>query len=139
MPKPPTRRAAALKATIDGLTAVDTEGSQPPQRDRGSRIMYLENKSGALDGEGRIGRVTHSKTKRSIYYQGRRFQSLNGQGFKANYFDVESGESYWISGPKRNGRDRLYGGASVPIDEDVREEYWMTIRKQPERVDEKCT
>ncbi len=101
--------------------------------------MYVESKSGELNGEGRIGRITRSKTGRSIYYAGRRFQSLNGQGFKANYFDVESGESYWISGPKRNGCDRLYGGSKVPIDEAARLEYWTTIRKQPARADKKFT
>jgi hypothetical protein len=36
---------------------------------------------------------------------------------------VDSGEDYWISGPKRDGDDRLYGSRNpVEIDEDVREE-----------------
>jgi hypothetical protein len=54
-------------------------------------------------------------------------------GYKANYYDVETGERYWVSGPKRNGQDRLYGGL-VEIDEDVREEYWTEIRREPERT-----
>jgi hypothetical protein len=42
---------------------------------------------------------------------------------------VETGEDYWISGPKRRGGDALYGGsAPIEIDEDVREEYWRDIR-----------
>jgi hypothetical protein len=46
------------------------------------------------------------------------------------------GEDYWISGCKRDGRDRLYGERlPVPIDEDVREEYWTQIRKLPEKGD----
>jgi hypothetical protein len=96
-----------------------------------SRIMFIEKKSGALTGPARIGRVTFSKTGRTIYYQGRKFQSLKGAGFKANYFDVESGETYWISGPKKNGCDFLYGGGGAEIDEDCREEYWTKIRKSP--------
>jgi len=96
------------------------------------RIMYIENKSEGLSGPARIGRVTFSKSGKSIYYRGRRFQTLAGQGFKANYFDYESREEYWISGCKRSGRDRLYPG-TIEIDEDVREEYWCEIRNQPEK------
>jgi len=93
--------------------------------------MYIEDKSNGLSGPGRIGRVTFSKTGKSVYYAGRTFQSLKGQGFKANYFDVETGEEFWISGCKKHGGDRLYGGV-IEIDEDVREEYWMSIRGMPE-------
>jgi hypothetical protein len=104
-----------------------------------TRIMYVEDKSGGLIGPARIGRVTFSKTGRTIYYRGRSFQSLKGLGFKANYYDLETGEHFWISGPKRNGGDTLYGsGAPIEIDEDVREEYWRDIRRQPERVREKA-
>ena len=95
--------------------------------------MYIERKAGGLTGEGRIGRVTFSKTGATLYYQGLRFQSLKGAGFKANYYELASGESYWISGPKKNGGDTLYGTGRVQIDEDVREEYWRDIRKQPDR------
>ncbi len=92
--------------------------------------MYIEDKSGGLNGPARIGRVTFSKSGRSIQYQGRTFQSLGGTGFKANYFDVESGAQFWISGPRKDGRDRLYGTSSVPVevDADVSEEYWAKVR-----------
>jgi hypothetical protein len=99
-----------------------------------SRIMYLESKASGLSGPARIGRVTFSKTGRTIYYRGREFRSLKGHGFKANYFDVANGERYWISGPRRDGADRLYGErVPVEIDEDVRQEYWTTIRNEPDR------
>jgi hypothetical protein len=94
------------------------------------RIMYIEDKSGGLSGPGRIGRVHFSKTGKSVYYAGRTFQSLKGRGFKANYFDVETGDEFWISGCKKRGGDQLYGGV-VEIDEDVREEYWTSIRGMP--------
>jgi hypothetical protein len=98
-----------------------------------SRIMYLENKSDSLSGPARIGRVTFSKTSRTLYYGGRSFRSLKGRGFKSNYFDVESGDEYWISGPHRDGGDHLYGERGLTeIDEDVREEYWTEIRQQPD-------
>lgn len=96
-----------------------------------TRIMYIERKADGLNGPGRIGRVTFSKSGQSVYYRGRRFQTLSGSGFKANFFDSETLEPYWISGVKKGGGDRLYPG-TIEIDEDVREEYWVQIRKQPE-------
>lgn len=82
--------------------------------------------------------MTFSKTGRTLYYRGLTFQSLKGAGFKSNYYAVETGESYWISGPKRRGGDALYGGGTpIAIDEEVREEYWRDIRRLPERVSER--
>jgi hypothetical protein len=90
-----------------------------------SRIMYIERKGDGLTGEARIGRVTFTRTGATLRCGGREFQSLKGSGFKANYFDVETGEHYWISGCKKDGSDRLYGErVPVAIDDDVREEYW---------------
>jgi hypothetical protein len=94
-----------------------------------TRIMYVESKAGGLVGPARIGRVKFSKTGATLSYLGRSFQSLKGCGFKSNYFDVETGDRYWISGPKKNGRDSLYATHVVPeVDADVHDEYWTTIR-----------
>ena len=119
------------------------------------RIMYMEckggglvdpygygqeSKGGGLQGPARIGRVTFSRTGATLHYSGKSFRSLKGSGFKANYFDVETGEQYWISGPRRDGVDRLYKSDwPVEIDEDVREEYWTQIRKRPELKDHATT
>ncbi|HME35994.1 MAG TPA: hypothetical protein VKF84_12200 [Candidatus Sulfotelmatobacter sp.] len=98
-----------------------------------SRVMYIECKAESLNGPARIGRVTFSKTGKSVYYKGDLFTSLKGSGFKANYRNQQTGEQYWISGPRRDGQDRLYvSSIPVEIDEDVREEYWVDIRKKPE-------
>jgi hypothetical protein len=103
-----------------------------------SRVMYIERKAGNLSGPARIGRVAFSKRGRTLYYGGRAFKSLKGQGFKANYVDVESGEEYWISGCKKDGSDRLRGERNpVEIDDDAREEYWTEIRAAPERKHER--
>ena len=105
-----------------------------------TRIMYIENKSigDGLIGNARIGRVTFSKTGKSIHYNGKTFQTLGGTGFKANYFDVETNEQYWISGCKKDGTDRLYGERlAIIIDEDVAEEYWTNIRNLPSQSDKK--
>ena len=95
--------------------------------------MWVEHKGGGIVGAARIGRVTFSKSGRSRYYDGAVFESLKGQGFKANYFDVESGEHYWISGCRKDGMDALYS-TDVEVDEDVREEYWAEIRGRPDQA-----
>ena len=94
-----------------------------------SKIMYIESKSEGLEGPAVIGRVYFSKSGKTLYYKGLRFRSLKGAGFKANYFETESGDPYWISGPRKDQNDRLYGGNSgVKIDDDVREEYAALLR-----------
>jgi hypothetical protein len=96
-----------------------------------SRIMYIEDKSQSLNGPARIGRVTFSKTGRTLRYGGREFQKT-GSGYKYNHFDVETGAHFWISGPRHDGDDRLYGQSTQPveIDVDVAEEYWRDIRNR---------
>ncbi|MES9818685.1 MAG: hypothetical protein ABW155_18790 [Candidatus Thiodiazotropha sp.] len=106
------------------------EGEELPSEFKLSRskIMYIEEKSCSLEGEARIGRVYLSKSGKTLYYRGMKFQSLKGSGFKANYFEVESGDHYWISGPRKDQNDRLYGGNNgVEIDNDVQEEYGQYI------------
>lgn len=100
--------------------------------------MYIEYKGQDLLGEARIGRVKFSKTGKSIHYNGKTFQTLSGSGFKTNYFDVETGEHYWISGCKKDGTGRLYG-ERLPtyIDDDVRIEYWTEIRQLPDLANTK--
>ena len=102
----------------------------PPKafRKSRSRIMYIEDKTDGVEGPARIGRVYFSKTGKSLYYRGLMLQSLSGAGFKANYVDLNSGDYYWISGPRKDQNDRLYGGnKGVEVDEDVRAEYEALI------------
>jgi hypothetical protein len=95
-----------------------------------TRIMYIENKSGGLTGACRIGRVGFSKTGSTLFYDGRSFKSLKGAGFKANWFDEATGDQFWISGPRKDGADGLYGRVTQPedVDADVAEAYWRDIR-----------
>jgi hypothetical protein len=108
------------------------EANPEPGRKKRSVVMYIEEKPG-LAGHARIGRVTFSASRKTVYYKGRRLQSLNGSGYKANYFNVDTGLEYWISGCKKNGNDTLYPG-TIEIDDDAREEYWTQIRNIPENV-----
>lgn len=140
MPKSPSRKTADLQIAVADASRSSGIGVSPTQKSKAQagRIMFIECKAGGLTGMARIGRVTFSKTGRTLYYRGQTFQSLKGAGFKSNYYAVETGEDYWISGPKRRGGDALYGGSTpIEIDEDVREEYWRNIRRQPDRVHER--
>lgn len=96
-------------------------------------IMYIEDKSSGIRGHGRICLVRKSKTGRTLYYGNLVLKSLAGMGYKANYFDENTGYDYWVSRPKRDGLDSLYA-ETITIDEDVREIYWTEIRKQPENI-----
>lgn len=66
--------------------------------------MYIELKThpGGHDdcGPARIGRVTFSKTGKSIYYAGKQLRR-DRPGGCGNYYDAETGDEYWISGCKR--------------------------------------
>lgn len=98
------------------------------------RVMWIEHKGrDSLVGPARIGWVKLSDRGKRIDYQGRTFRSLRGSGFKSNFYDAETGEYYWISGCRRDGRDALYN-TDVEIDRGALEEYWVNIRKQPENL-----
>jgi hypothetical protein len=58
-----------------------------------TRIMHIERKGNEISGPARIGRMTFSKSSKSLYYKGRRFHTLAGSRFKSNYFDAETGIS----------------------------------------------
>jgi hypothetical protein len=99
------------------------------------RIMYLESKA---SDEAHIGRVTFSKTGQTIYYRDRVFHKIPGGGISANYRENNTGIEFWISGPKKNGKDRLFRlRVPVEIDDDVRVEYWNLIRNLPEEKERK--
>jgi len=54
---------------------------------------------------------------------------MKGMGYKANYIDIDNGDEFWISGPKKDRMDELYvGQLNVEIDEEIREEYFKIIK-----------
>jgi hypothetical protein len=92
--------------------------------------MYIEMKTPNDNGPARIGWVKFSKTGLSIYYGGKTFARTHDRGAGWNYYDIDTGEKYWISGVKKNGEDRHWaGGGPVEIDDDARDEYQRLIRK----------
>jgi hypothetical protein len=86
--------------------------------------MYVELKSGQSDkGPAWIGKAFFSKTGRTIYFNGLSF--LKGERHsEGNYLERFSGDSYWISGIKKDGKDRHWaGGGKIIIDKDAVSEY----------------
>ena len=88
-------------------------------------------KSGFSDnGTAWIGLVSFSKSGKTIYFDGKAFQSLNGMGINGNYFDLESGDEYWISGVKKDMSDRhKFGGGKIYVEKRILSKYLQTIGK----------
>lgn len=127
--------AAALLESLSDATINPEVPEESPKRVRNSQIMYIEYKGDALSGTGRIGRVTFSQSRKTIYYKDCKLKSLKGDGYKANYYDSENGGWYWVSNCRTDGQDTLYPG-TIEIDDDVREEYWTEIRKLPDNLNQ---
>ena len=61
--------------------------------DMKSRIMYIEFKGHEVTGPARIGRVTFSKTGKTLYYAGKQFQRLTPCGYLPCIFGRPSPKS----------------------------------------------
>ena len=81
-----------------------------------SMIRYIELKSGYHDdGPAWIARVAVSKSGRTLYFNGKALKRSTQSG-SGNYYDIETTESYWVSGVKRKGGDRHWAGRGKIID-----------------------
>lgn len=94
-----------------------------------SKILYIEHKTDQSDyGNAWIGKVEFSKTGKTVYFNGRAFKKINHGGISGNFYDLETGDEYWISGVKKNGQDRHWaGGGSVMIDRTIVQEYLKLV------------
>lgn len=97
------------------------------------RVMWIENKSQGIVGPARIGWVEVKSGGKKLVYGNQAFLSLRGAGFKANFYDSDTHDEYWISGCRRDGTNALYN-TDVEVDDDALEEYWVNIRKLPEKL-----
>jgi hypothetical protein len=96
-------------------------------------LRYVELKSGHSDnGLAWIGYVTQSKSGRTLYFNGRGLMKLKGQrrgDSGGNYIGMETGESFWVSGVKKNGQDRHWAGSGkVLIEAEAISEYLDTVK-----------
>ena len=96
-------------------------------------LRYIELKSGHSDnGPAWIAYVEGSQTGRTLYFNGRGLRKLKGQRrgeAGGNYIDMESGESFWVSGVKKNGQDRHRSGSGkVLVEAEAVAEYLKKIK-----------
>ena len=81
-------------------------------------LIYVELKSEHRDdGPAWIGFYGASKTDSTIYFNGMALKPLK-DGQNANHYDQATGDEYWVSGIKRNDRDRHKAGHR-PIQIDI--------------------
>lgn len=103
-----------------------------PKSGTASRIIYIESKAEGLNGPTRIGRVTFSKTRKRLYYNGHSFSRVSG--FKLTTAARILGRNIGFLARSVTARTLfMFSNTPAKINEDVREEYCTKIRKRPER------
>ena len=93
------------------------------------KLKYIELKSAFGDtGPAWIGMAEFSKSGRTVYFNGKAVKNSNAQGIAGNYYDIENGDEYWISGIKKNGTNRHWaGGGKIMIDRNIVELYLSLV------------
>ena len=93
------------------------------------QLKYIELKTGYSDnGPAWIGYIQSSKSGKTIYFNGKGFQSSKGTGVNGNYYDIETGDEYWISGVKKDMTDRHWaGGGKVFIEKRAIKDYLKEV------------
>ena len=71
-----------------------------------------------------------SRTWATAYYRGRTLRRRTGM-FDANFYDTETGDEYWISGPHRDRGDTRYAPPNPEVDDDAREVYEAFLSGAP--------
>jgi hypothetical protein len=91
----------------------------------GRVLRYIELKTGfAHNGPAYIVLAMPSRSGRALYFGSRLLKRAKGGGIAGNYFDAETGDEYWVSGVRRDGRDRhSIGSGKVAIEAGAVAEY----------------
>ncbi len=71
--------------------------------------------------------VSFSKTWSTAHWHGHTL-ARSQRVISGNFYDVDSGEEYWLSGPKRDRTDTRYSNAQPTVDADVAEIYEAFLR-----------
>lgn len=95
--------------------------------------MYVQLKTGydADRGPAWIARLRFSKSWRTACFRDHVLRRVAGTAHAnrdSNFYDVESGDEYWVSGPKRDRTDGRYGSQQPMVDDDAREDYAAFLR-----------
>ncbi|MFS0731679.1 hypothetical protein ABC270_16590 [Curtobacterium sp. 1P10AnD] len=100
------------------------------------RIMFVQLKTGydTDAGPSWIASVRFSKSWSTVYFHGRTLRRVTGTAYAnydSNFYDVESGEGYWVSGPKRDRTDARYSNGKPTVEDDARVAYEAFLNGEP--------
>jgi len=96
-----------------------------------NRVMFVQLKTGYDTDQGPawISVVSFNRTWKTARWHGkilRRFQ-LND----ANFYDVDTDDEYWLSGPHRDQRDTRYSNIQPTVDSDAAAAYEAFLAGTP--------
>lgn len=96
------------------------------------RVMFVQLKTGHDTDKGPawISRVRFSKSWQTAYWHGRTLRRQRS-GSDANFYDIDTDEEYWLSGPHRNRADTRYSTIQPEIDNDAQQAYTAFLRGEP--------
>ena len=78
-----------------------------------------------------ISHVTFSKSGRTIYFNGKSLKRSIHGGISGNYYELGSGDEYWVSGVKKTGTNRHWAGSGkIQLDVKVVGEFLKYIRQE---------
>ena len=94
-----------------------------------TEIKYIELISGFThNGPAWIGLISFSKSGKTLYFNGKAFQRVGSARTRGNFYDIETGEEYWISGVKRNMTDRhIYGYGKIFVEKRILNDYLKIV------------
>jgi len=103
------------------------------------KIIYVELKSGFSDnGPAWIGFELRSRSGSTLYFNGLALKKLRGGGITGNYFDIVTGEEYWVSGVKKSGDNRHWSGhGKIVLQTEAKAEYlnYMDLSELPPNIE----
>ncbi len=93
--------------------------------------MFVQLKTGYdLDrGPAWISVVSFNGSWKSARWHGRTLRRWRGS--EANFFDVETDEEFWVSGPHRDRRDTRFSSVVPTVDDDARPAYEAFLASAP--------
>jgi len=96
-----------------------------------SEIKYIElTTKGNHNGPAWIGLVSFSKSGKTLYFDGKAFQRVGSSRTSGNFYDIETGEEYWISGVKKNMNDRhIFGSGKIFVEKRILNDYLKIVNK----------
>jgi hypothetical protein len=94
--------------------------------------MFVQLKTGHDTDKGPawISWVDFNRSWKTARWHGKTLQRWPGMS-DANFYDVDSKEEYWLSGPHRDQGDTRYSNIKPTVDDDVRDVYEAFLNGAP--------